>query len=228
MSLKKKIILSFVLSAFLIALLAVFVYANFVAIRNEIRFLELTDTIRSKSLQLRRHEKNFFLYSPDNAGEESKEVRLAAKPLPGVQAIQRTQKGPVVVYSGYTRKLNEILTANDVYVFGYPSSVGIQQFPQIDYNSPLLRKGIVAGINDARKTIILDCLTFHGNSGGPVLQVSRTGLVTHFDVIGVISQYIPTTEKWVNATLNYGYLQLHNSGYTIAEPMDAVLELVDK
>jgi len=93
MSLKKKIILSFILSAFLIAILAVFEYLNFAAIKREIRFLELTDTVRSKSLQLRRHEKNFFLYSPRAAGEESKTIRsyldeldaILVGPLPGAK-----------------------------------------------------------------------------------------------------------------------------------------------
>jgi hypothetical protein len=61
MSLKKKIALSFFISAFIIALLAAFEYVNFIEIRKEIRNLEVTDTVRSKSLQLRRHEKNFFL-----------------------------------------------------------------------------------------------------------------------------------------------------------------------
>jgi signal transduction histidine kinase len=74
-SLKKKIVLTFFISAFLVGILAVFEYANFVAIRSEIRFLELTDSIRSKSLQLRRHEKNFFLYGPDSAAEEAREIR---------------------------------------------------------------------------------------------------------------------------------------------------------
>ncbi len=75
MSLKKKIVLTFIISAFLIGILAVFEYANFVAIRREIRFLELTDSIRSKSLQLRRHEKNFFLYGPDSSAAEAKAIR---------------------------------------------------------------------------------------------------------------------------------------------------------
>ena len=61
MSLKKKIALSFFISAFIIALLAAFEYINFIEIKKEIRNLEVTDTVRSKSLQLRRHEKNFFL-----------------------------------------------------------------------------------------------------------------------------------------------------------------------
>jgi signal transduction histidine kinase len=62
MSLKRKIILSFLISAIIIAVLAISAFINFIEIKKEIRHLELSDTIRSKSLQLRRHEKNFFLY----------------------------------------------------------------------------------------------------------------------------------------------------------------------
>jgi two-component system NtrC family sensor kinase len=62
MSLRKKIALGFLISASIIVVLVIFGYASFIEIRKEIRSLELSDTIRSKSLQLRRHEKNFFLY----------------------------------------------------------------------------------------------------------------------------------------------------------------------
>ncbi len=75
MSLKKKIALSFFVSAFIIAILSAFEYVNFIEIRKNIEFLELTDTIRSKSLQLRRHEKNFFLYGPQTATAESESIR---------------------------------------------------------------------------------------------------------------------------------------------------------
>jgi len=71
MSLKKKIALSFLISSAIIAILAAFEYLSFVQIRKEIRYLEVTDTISRKSLQLRRHEKNYFLYSPLKASEES-------------------------------------------------------------------------------------------------------------------------------------------------------------
>jgi signal transduction histidine kinase len=74
MSLKKKIALSFIISAFIIAVLAAFEYVNFVEIRNQVRYLEVTDTINRKSLQLRRHEKNYFLYSPQKSEEESASV----------------------------------------------------------------------------------------------------------------------------------------------------------
>lgn len=72
MSLKKKIVLSFLVSAGIIALLSSFLYLNFIEIKKETLFLELTDTIRSKSLQLRRHEKNYFLYAPEHAADEAK------------------------------------------------------------------------------------------------------------------------------------------------------------
>jgi signal transduction histidine kinase len=74
MSLKKKIALSFFISAFIIAILAAFEYVNFIELKKEVRYLEVTDTINRKSLQLRRHEKNYFLYSPQKANEESAAV----------------------------------------------------------------------------------------------------------------------------------------------------------
>ncbi len=74
MSLKKKIISVFLISAVVIGALAVYEFLNFIEIRQEIRNLEFTDTIRSKSLQLRRHEKNFFLLSPIESAQERKEI----------------------------------------------------------------------------------------------------------------------------------------------------------
>jgi signal transduction histidine kinase len=62
MSLERKIILSFLISLTLIAVLAGASAVNFLEIRKGIAHLELSDTLRSKTLQLRRHEKNYFLY----------------------------------------------------------------------------------------------------------------------------------------------------------------------
>src|SRR5208283_1920653 len=70
MSLKKKIALSFFISSFIIALLIATEYIKFIDIRKEIHNLQIADFIRSESLQLRRHEKNFFLY-PEKADEEA-------------------------------------------------------------------------------------------------------------------------------------------------------------
>lgn len=70
MPLKRKIILGFLISATMIAILTLAGYVNFVEIRKEIRYLEMSDSIRSKTLQLRRHEKNFFLYGDSRETEE--------------------------------------------------------------------------------------------------------------------------------------------------------------
>ena len=74
MSLKTKIGLSFFISAFMIAVLSVFEFVNFFEVRREISYLEITDSIRSKSLQIRRHEKNFFLY-PTHAQEQAEAIQ---------------------------------------------------------------------------------------------------------------------------------------------------------
>jgi two-component system NtrC family sensor kinase len=84
MSLKKKIALSFFISAFIIAILVAFEYVNFLEIKKEIRYLEITDTLSRKSLQLRRHEKNYFLYSPQKADEESAAVHAYLDELKGI------------------------------------------------------------------------------------------------------------------------------------------------
>lgn len=87
MSLKKKIALSFFISAFIIAILAAFEYFSFVEIKKEIRYLEITDTIGRKSLQLRRHEKNFFLYSPQKGDEEAASVHSYVAELKALLAL---------------------------------------------------------------------------------------------------------------------------------------------
>ncbi|MBI5190465.1 MAG: GHKL domain-containing protein [Nitrospirae bacterium] len=84
MSLKKKIAIGFLISSSIIASLVIFEYVNFIEIKQQIRYLELTDTLRSKSLQLRRHEKNFLMYSPEKAGFESQEVHRYIRELHGL------------------------------------------------------------------------------------------------------------------------------------------------
>ena len=103
MSIKKKIALGFFLSALIIAILAVSQYLDFIEIKKEIRFLEITDTIRSKSLQLRRHEKNFFLYG------DSKEVDEVYTYLRDLKAIlgQGRKSYDTEKLLGLENKINE-------------------------------------------------------------------------------------------------------------------------
>lgn len=85
MSLERKILLSFMISAGLIAVFAATAALNFVEIRRGITHLELADTLRSKALQLRRHEKNYFLY-----GEAAERDQVRAY-LDELDAILETQ-----------------------------------------------------------------------------------------------------------------------------------------
>jgi hypothetical protein len=89
---------------------------------------------------------------------------------------------------------------------------------------PLLRKGIVAGLNPAKKSIVVDCPSYPGNSGGPVLQIERQLTTSKFEIIGVVIEYVPFVEA-VEVARTPG-AALANSGYSIVAPMDFVLELI--
>jgi signal transduction histidine kinase len=115
MSLKKKIILSFLVSAFIIAFLSVFLYLNFIEIKKETVFLELTDTVRSKSLQLRRHEKNFFLYAPVEAHDEEKAIYAYLNELDDILAGMKNEQGNrtaalTMLIQGYREQFSAIET----------------------------------------------------------------------------------------------------------------------
>ncbi|MBI5188232.1 MAG: hypothetical protein HZA07_04060 [Nitrospirae bacterium] len=86
MFLKKKIILSFLISSITILIFSVFFCINFVEIKKGIRNLELSESIRNKSLQLRRHEKNFFLY------RDLKEVESVYNYIREIEAILKNER----------------------------------------------------------------------------------------------------------------------------------------
>lgn len=126
----------------------------------------------------------------------------------------------------HTKRFADVLEANEVVVFGYPVSLGLQSMPQLDLTKPLLRHGIVAAKNESLRTIILDCPVYPGNSGGPVLEIEVDGAATYFNGIGVVSEFVPAAERWVNKPYGYENLNLSNSGYSIVVPFDAIEEIV--
>ncbi len=127
-----------------------------------------------------------------------------------------------------TKLYKDVKISNDVFIFGYPTSLGIEVHPQIEFHKPLLRKGVVAGKNSKNRTIILDCPVYYGNSGGPCVEVEEKGpLNKTFSLIGVVSEFVPFEEKWVN--LKYGLVNsgIENSGYSIIVPIDYVIDLIE-
>ncbi len=124
-----------------------------------------------------------------------------------------------------TRGIDEIKIANNVFLMGYPTSLGIQRNDYFDYSKPLLRKGIIAGIYNAKNTFIIDCPSYYGNSGGPVVEEGEDG---YYRIIGVVSQYIPFETKWRSNRENIVNTEITNSGYTVCVPITTVFDIIDE
>jgi hypothetical protein len=160
----------------------------------------------------------------EDLGAGTKKVQY----FPGIKMIQSAKSGIVGAAEPSIKRFDEVVISNEVFTFGYPSSIGMKKQPQIDYQRPLLRKGIVAGKNRANKTIILDCQVFPGNSGGPVVELERVNSKGKISVIGVVTQQIPyfsrVRAKHQNQPMNLPSIE--NSGYSVIEPMDSVIDLL--
>lgn len=144
------------------------------------------------------------------------------------QKVEKKQK--LILQEGVTKKrgtgiigvakdnfklFKDVLVGNQVFVFGYPTSI-TKINPWMDIRLPLLRKGIVAGKNDLLKVVILDCPVFYGNSGGLVVEVERTQFKgSKYRAIGLVTNFVPYKQRW-----------FENSGYSVVVPLDFVEELV--
>jgi hypothetical protein len=148
--------------------------------------------------------------------------------LPGV--IFRTAQTTLTQEpSALAKRFDEIRVGMDIFLFGFPSSLGLAEMPQLDPSLPLMRKGIVAGKNLKRRVLVLDCPSFQGNSGGLVIGKEVEGLtITHFPLLGVLTEWVPFSESWQNSRFGFSNQTLSNSGYSIAEPMDVALQMVWK
>ena len=147
-------------------------------------------------------------------------TRVPVSNVPGVTFKETATQGMLGASVDAVKTLDQVLIGNDVIMFGYPTSLGLKQLPQLDPDRPLLRKGIVAGKNMQRHSLILDCPVYFGDSGGPVFELDREALGTRFWLIGMVKEYVPFAES------SRTFMIVNNSGYSVATPMDAVLELI--
>ena len=143
--------------------------------------------------------------------------------LSGVIRRQLSKSGILTVSPSDMSPYDSVHLSDDVFVMGYPRAIGVDNFPQIDYSRPLLRRGIVSGKNDKFRTIILDCQVHGGNSGGPVIEVvDKSSNSTEFRIVGIVTQYVP----WLSSTLTRKDTAVTNSGYSVAVPMDVLFTLL--
>jgi len=132
-----------------------------------------------------------------------------------LDGVKKIQGGGIFGVGNDNYKLfKDVYVGNTVYVFGYPSSI-TRTNPWLDIGIPLLRKGIIAGVNKTIKSIILDCPVFGGNSGGLVLEVERYSTGFSSRAIGIVTDYVPYQKE-----------SHENSGYSVVVPMDFVEELI--
>jgi hypothetical protein len=162
---------------------------------------------------------------PNNSPAPTPQAQIPPRQMKGTAGVRISLPSGTSVL-GFApeavRTYDQVLVGNDVIVYGYPRSLGgLSNDKQFDLDPlrPLLRKGLIAGLNGIKRTIILDCPSYRGNSGGPAVEIEPTGLQRKFLVIGVITEFVPLME--VAPDLNFAL----NSGYSVVEPMDAVLEL---
>jgi V8-like Glu-specific endopeptidase len=85
---------------------------------------------------------------------------------------------------------------------------------------------MISAIYQKAHTIILDSSIYFGNSGGPVMEVTRSPGLADFKIIGVVSEMIPFVDIWENKRFSYTTANLSNSGYSVVEPVDFLLELI--
>jgi Trypsin-like peptidase domain len=125
------------------------------------------------------------------------------------------------------KTFDQVGIGNEVVMFGYPTSLALEPDPKIDFSRPLLRKEIVAGENPAQHSIILDCPSYQGDSGGPILEVERGFPQINYRIIGVMVSFVPFADTWQSERFpNLHNKTWQNSGYSVAVPMDFVLELI--
>jgi hypothetical protein len=97
--------------------------------------------------------------------------------LPGVTFKEHVESSVLVgVPMEAVRTFDQVLVGNEVRVFGYPTSLGLKDIPELDVRRPLLREGIVAGVNPQMHSIILDSAVYFGNSGGLVVEIDQQNL----------------------------------------------------
>jgi V8-like Glu-specific endopeptidase len=174
--------------------------------------------------EIRRHADHDVAVIRIGIRDESAQRTLNA--TKGVSMRQMAKTGILGVAESTIKCFSDVLTANQVFIFGYPTSLGLKTIAQIDHLRPLLRGGIVAGTNNQTKTLIIDCPAYGGNSGGPVLEIEQEDRGRRMWIIGVVSQFVPAVENWVNVPHGYANTNVYNSGYTVSTPMDFVMELV--
>jgi hypothetical protein len=120
-------------------------------------------------------------------------------------------------------KKNDLYLGEDVFIVGFPNSIGLQQSPQFDYDRPLLKRGSIASLSDNFNTFIIDCSAYQGNSGGHVFLERKSFDKYSLRLIGIVTQFIPV----INPTMSKKDLTIQYSSYAVVVPIEYALKLLN-
>jgi len=137
-----------------------------------------------------------------------------------VTKVEYADSGLVSAAMLAVRKFDDVMVGNDAILYGYPISLGLPDAQQFNPLRPLLRRAFIAAKDPETRSLIIDGPVYRGNSGGPVFEIDPEGNEIQFHLVGIMTEFIPLVEKGADFTM------LFNSGYSVAEPIDFALELM--
>ena len=107
----------------------------------------------------------------------------------------------------------------EIFMLGFPSSITSNSI------IPLLRNGILSGLDTNTNEIITNSPVYYGDSGGAVFAVDEKS--NKLCLIGVISRYIPFTTDWINPREpKAGYTTYAHSVFSVGASIDAAMDLI--
>jgi hypothetical protein len=126
-------------------------------------------------------------------------------------------------------RFGEINAGSEAYIVGFPRSLGQSKLTPsaVDPDRPLFRRGIIAGKDPSSMNLVVDAAVYQGNSGGPLILMLRpNGQSEVLRLAGVVTKFVGF-ERVLTDNRDQGLVvEIVNSGYSIAVPMDFVLDLL--
>lgn len=157
------------------------------------------------------------------------EIRLAAF-VRGSDPVGRMNSIEELVHQ------KDLVFGTPIMTIGFPIELSnFTKSKRLTFQLPLTRQGLIAGFTDDGK-IVADMTVYGGNSGGPVYtmkngfrRVENNSYVTGYvmKLIGIVIEYVPAKEGAFSGR-GTGIVVSNNSGYSIVEPVDSILELIQK
>ena len=154
--------------------------------------------------------------------KQQQDVKEELKFGAGVHVLEWGGSGLLGVDAELVRRFDQVLVGNDSILYSYPTPLEFPELPKFDPFRPLLRKALIAGLDPQNRHLIIDGAVFRGDGGGPVFEIDEDPRKISYYLIGVLTQFIPLRETAPDLEIRL------NSEYSVAEPMDYVLELVEK